>query len=588
MNLVSRFVLVLICSPAAFAADKWIKLTTPHFQLYTTAGEKKAREAILYFEQVRSFFLDVSPTKRDWDSPARIVAFKSEKQYAPFRPNDAAAAFYTRDENRDYIVMEDIAEQHYPAAIHEYTHLVVEHMKLDLPVWLSEGWADVYSTLRPKGKQALVGDLIPGRVVTLMQSKLIPIGDLTAVDRTSPLYNERDKAGLFYAESWALVHMLYLSPEYRPKFVSFVRAIASGKTFKNVCPEVFGKSMEDVQNDLLKYFRSTQFYGVLFNVKLTKSEEEPEVTEVSEFESALVLADLFTLVHKLDEAEQAYTKLAAINPASPEVEESLGYSSIDKNDPSAARQHFRNAVKNGSKSPVMCYRLGLLDEAAGDRSAAAGSFQRALELKPDYIDARLALSEEFLQQREFSKSLTVLGAAKKVRDDLATWYFSQAAFDYLQLGQDEKARTNAELAKKWSKKPGDTQQAERILELLDRKKEMLEHPDKLSAQAPRMERSTKAVSERPILTVIKEDLEHIEGKARKLVCAGKSAALSIDIGGKVKTFVIPDPEQIQIHHGGSVTFDFTCGPQDGYSVAIDYRKAQKEEDADGVVQVLDF
>jgi tetratricopeptide (TPR) repeat protein len=588
MNLVSRFGIVLVCAPALFAADQWIKLTTPHFQLYTTAGEKKAREAILYFEQVRSFFLEVSPTKRDWDTPARIVAFKSEKQYAPYRANDAAAAFYTRDENRDYIVMEDIADEHYPVAIHEYTHLVIEHQKLNLPVWLNEGWADVYSTLRPKGKQALVGDLIPGRVVKLMQSKLIPIWDLTKVDRTSPLYNERDKAGLFYAESWALVHMLYLSPEYRPKFVPFIRAIASGKTFEDVCKEVYGNSMQDVQNDLSKYFRSTQFYGVLFNVKLTKSEEEAQVSEVSEFESGLVLADLFTLVHKLDEAERAYMKLAAMNPDSPEVEESLGYLSIDKNDRSAACQHFRNAMKNGSKSPVISYRLGLLDEAAGDRSAAAASFQRALDLKPDYIDARLALSEELLQQREFSKSLTILGGAKKVSDDLATWYFSQAAFDYLQLGEDDQARTNAELAKKWSKKPGDTQQAERILELLDRKKEMLEHPEKFSAQRPRLERSTKALAERPTLTVIKEDLEHIEGKARKLVCAGKSAALSIDAGGKLKTFVIPDPELIQIRHGSSVTFDFSCGPQDGYSVAIDYRKPQKDEDADGIVQVLAF
>src|SRR5579862_7409407 len=60
------------------AADQWIKLSTPHFELYTTAGEKKGREAILYFEQVRSFFLEASPSKRAPEFPVRIVAFRSE------------------------------------------------------------------------------------------------------------------------------------------------------------------------------------------------------------------------------------------------------------------------------------------------------------------------------------------------------------------------------------------------------------------------------------------------------------------------------------------------------------------------------
>ena len=62
------------------APEHWIKLETPHFELYTTAGEKKGREAILYFEQVRSFFLQASPSKRAPEFPVRIVAFRSEGQ----------------------------------------------------------------------------------------------------------------------------------------------------------------------------------------------------------------------------------------------------------------------------------------------------------------------------------------------------------------------------------------------------------------------------------------------------------------------------------------------------------------------------
>ena len=41
---------------SAPAAEQWLKLQSSHFELYTTAGEKKGREAVLYFEQVRDFF----------------------------------------------------------------------------------------------------------------------------------------------------------------------------------------------------------------------------------------------------------------------------------------------------------------------------------------------------------------------------------------------------------------------------------------------------------------------------------------------------------------------------------------------------
>ena len=48
--------LLAFASVASAAEQKWVKATSANFEVYTTAGEKKAREAIVYFEQVRSFF----------------------------------------------------------------------------------------------------------------------------------------------------------------------------------------------------------------------------------------------------------------------------------------------------------------------------------------------------------------------------------------------------------------------------------------------------------------------------------------------------------------------------------------------------
>ena len=49
-------------SPAS-AAGPWICMHSANFELYTTAGEKTGREALLRFEEIRSAFSDIVGVK---------------------------------------------------------------------------------------------------------------------------------------------------------------------------------------------------------------------------------------------------------------------------------------------------------------------------------------------------------------------------------------------------------------------------------------------------------------------------------------------------------------------------------------------
>src|SRR5438270_11474077 len=99
---------------AAPPAGEWLRLTTPHFELYATAGAKRGRETILHFEQVRSFFMTAMPIQAGPEFPVRIIAFRTANQYAPYAASTAAAAYYTQSQYRDYIVMKDLGEEHFP------------------------------------------------------------------------------------------------------------------------------------------------------------------------------------------------------------------------------------------------------------------------------------------------------------------------------------------------------------------------------------------------------------------------------------------------------------------------------------------
>ena len=50
-------VVLFLAAIPALAADHWTRITTPDFELYTTASEKDGRDTIRHFEQVREFFL---------------------------------------------------------------------------------------------------------------------------------------------------------------------------------------------------------------------------------------------------------------------------------------------------------------------------------------------------------------------------------------------------------------------------------------------------------------------------------------------------------------------------------------------------
>jgi tetratricopeptide (TPR) repeat protein len=576
--------LLTLFAASGRAADQWTRVTTPHFELYTTAGEKKGRELILYFEQVRSFFTQSTPSKNGYDFPIRIVVFRSEKQYRPYSPNSAAAAYYTQGRYRDYIVMSDADTEHLPVAIHEFMHLVINHAGVKLPVWLNEGWADLYSTLKPKGSKAMVGDLIPGRVQVLQTEKWLSWDALTSVGLKSETYNEKDRAGIFYAESWALVHMLYLTPEYGGKFANFVLAVSRGQTAAQACQTVYGRSSEKVYADLQSYLRRNQLFGALIDVKLTKSEEDPEVSQVALFESETVLADLLSVAGKRDQAAEAFRKLEAENPGKPEIAQSMGYLAWQNNDRNGARAQFEKAFDAGGNDPEMCFHLAMLElEQSQTSDRALAALQRAVGVKPDYTDARFQLGLVEMNRHEYEGAIAAFGWIHKIDDEHAATLFNALAYAYLQVKNYDEARKQAVLALKWDKTDFDKQRSEQVIRYLDQI-DRKDHPvapaqmSEIQDERPHLARRDEPEAEKT---------ERVEGTAKTFDCDAKRFVMEVD--GKAFAFDLPDPSKIRLRHEGSDTFEFTCGPQKPFHVAVEYVPAAKADgELKGSLRVLEF
>lgn len=457
--------LSLAIAPACLAGG-WTRLTTPHFEMVTTATAAEGREAILYFERVRNFFLQASPLHKTTDKPVRIVAFHSAEEFEAYRSGEMDVAYYATDRRRNYIVMEGIAPGYYPVAIHEFTHLMVDESGLKLPVWLNEGWADVYSTLRPAGAGTfIVGDVIAGRVEELRKDRWIPLRALTVAELGSDLYNEPRDVGMFYAESWALAHMLYLSPAYGPRFASFVAGISAGQSMAQACRGELGKSLEAVEKDLHSYLDGRRLMGLEFHVKAGAAVGEPVVAAaMTELDSTLAKADLWSAIHKDAKAVDEYDWLRRRYPDRPEVDESLGYRAWANGDQSGARRHFELAVKKGTRDARMCFDYARLERAAGDpERRAVTALQRAVWLKPDYAAARIELARVWMEQGQYVEAVEELRRVKAVTPDQAVAYYLAMAEGYWKTGRGEEAKEEARIAKKWARTAGESERAEAAL-----------------------------------------------------------------------------------------------------------------------------
>jgi tetratricopeptide (TPR) repeat protein len=557
--------------------------------MYTSAGERAGRERILHFEQIRAFFVGALDFQAS-AVPVRIVAFRSDREYRRFQPNEVARAFYLPVGDKDYIIIGQLGQADFPLAIHEYVHLVLRRSGLNPPLWLNEGMADLYSTLRPRGGGLAVGALIPGRYQVLRTATWLDLATLTAIDHDSSHYNEKDRAGIFYAQSWALTHMLRLSEDYRPKSSDFLKVVLAGAPATEAFASVYGKSLEEVGQDLAAYMRGDRFYEGLFDARLEKQAEKPEVREATPLEYGLVLADLLAATRREDEARQAYLELAAANPDRPEIPEALAYLALQRSRESEAREHMARATELGSASARLYSDYGeLLRRSGAGNGEVIAALEKAVSLNPDLLEARYNLGVLLLSEGRFNESLAHLRTIRRITPDRAVAFFQTLAHANKGAGNLEEARIAAGLARKHAKTAREISSSEQLLEWIDRPGRPETAPPRADSR-PRMLRpraDPKAVEPPP--APIEPSAQTMEGTLTRFECLGKTARLHLDSGGRSVAFAILNPTAVLIRGAVSGSFDFTCGPQKPTPVRIEYSQDPAAgPGAAGVVVSIEF
>jgi tetratricopeptide (TPR) repeat protein len=355
---------------------RWIKVETANFSVFSNADEAIARPVAESFEQLWQVLVqhfDVLPVASPVPTSVFVFDFFTDAflPYGPLRkgkPEASGGAFFS-GRSADYIavVERDYRFPDHMDIYHDYVHSVLEAFVPELPLWLQEGLAEYYSVFDIEEGEVHVGYRVNRHIGWLRNKRLIPFAELFAIDRASPEYDEAERTGIFYAESWLLTHMLVTERENgRAEIAAYAGLLRQGVGQDAAFTTAFGTTYEELEAELRRYIRSRSHHYLVFPV----SREIVSSTRVSELSRPELLFRLGDL---------------------------LGSGMGERFD--FAAEHFEAALEiDRSYGPAVA-GLGLLDEHTGRHETALRRYEKAAELAPD--DDRI----NFLLGRALARSV---------------------------------------------------------------------------------------------------------------------------------------------------------------------------------------
>jgi hypothetical protein len=566
--LVLALVMLAAARPGVAAASKWTYASSEHFDIYTTAGEKRAREALVYFERVHAFFADFLKLEPKPLHPTRLIVYSNAREYEPVKVNDVAAAYYAGGPDRDYIVMRSFDSESYPLVVHEYAHLIARHSGAAYPPWLNEGLAEFFSTLVPEAGQMSIGKVPRGRLRELVNGGLMDLNRLLAVTHGSPEYSWQDHVGTFYAQSWALTHMIVTSDAYRAKSGTFVASVGRGVPAADAFQSIYGKTIANVFADLGFYIRGQHFLYFTAKYRDPKAAATASARAATDFEAALVTANLLAeRLGKAGEARAMYEKLALEQPNDVSLLEARALLELRDGRSDLAKELLSKAVAAGSRNPKI-YRWAA--SFADSSDVRARLLEKALALDPNDLDMRLAFASALLAKPDRDAALRVLEPVKVIAPEQAFMYFQLMANIAMQNNEIADARRAAARARQAAVGTSQTEYADRLLQSIDAyiasraaadraEREFVVATNRPPASdAP----STTAAGTLETSTLTGEVLTVLSGRIKLFDCRGASPIVEVATDAGSLRLLVDDPLKIQVVGSEGPSVDITCGPQD--------------------------
>ena len=397
--------------------DNWRSVRTNNLLLIGNADAEKLRQVAAWLEFFHSAFARlVSRNVLDSSVATRVVVFRDEASFVPFKPlyqgrPANVAGFFQPGDDVNYIAISlDPSERDpFSTAFHEYVHLHLKDNVPGVPLWLNEGLAEFYGSMQFTGGEALLGAPLAHYIQLLRGHEMLPLTTLFSISSNSPHYNEQDKSGIFYGQSWALVHYLMLGggAGRQDQFKRFLQQVGRGDAPAKALEDAFGMSIAAVESELKAYVRRGDFSAMRIasaDPEAYASYTAMQRSSLSDAEANYYLGDLLFHIDREADAERYFKQAIAQDPNFLPPYASLGLINVYRRRYAEAKRYLERAATS-SQSHLIHYLYAYVLSREGvapnghisDYSRENAALMRehlakAIKLSPDYAPAYYLLA----------------------------------------------------------------------------------------------------------------------------------------------------------------------------------------------------
>ena len=598
----------------AQAKDTWIKVQSQNFTLIGNASEKDVRQVANRLEQFRDVFSRLFPNaKFETPVPTTVIVFKSMSSYKPFNPGNNAGYFQKGDDVNYITLTNDPTQNPFSVIYHEYVHLLIDNTSGNVPTWFNEGLAEYYSTFTIEDDRKVhLGELIPYHLMALREEKLYPLRRLFGVNQYSPEYNEGSKRGMFYAESWALVHYLLQANNAQrvPQLGKFLQLLGSNVSVDDAFKQGFGTDIDLFEKELKKYIEGHTFHMQIatFEHKL-EVDSQFQTSPVTEGEAQAYLGDLLLHTNQLSAAETRLQQALAEDPKSPMAHASLGIVRMRQGKFDEAKKFLQEAVEAQSSNYLTHYYYAYalsregMDSTNMVRGYSAESanlmraeLRKAIQLNPTFPESYSLLAfvntvtgaelEESIALLQ--KALTLSPGKQILSFHLAQIYMRQQKFDLArQTLEPLRTASDRQLQK----------QAEMLLESIKRYQDQVTQSnatrDSNAGDRPELRRfeANESTTEEPPKTesdYLREALrpvgageQQIQGMFMKLDCDNKGVAyFTVQASNRAYRIRATALQQVQLTAYAPAPAEVSCGVRKNpENIVLTFRPSNEPKDA---------
>jgi hypothetical protein len=557
---VSRAFLFLFLAVLLRADDHWIGLKSGPFEVFSSAGEKPARETLMYLEQFRETLRIITgkeEMKMVW--PVRVLIFK---RTPPAQPNLAIG----RD-GRMLAISESGA---FPReSVKELARILLYENTTQLPQAIETGLIELVSTLEVNGTRVTLGAPVP------------------EAERT---------------HGWALMQLVTTNPDYAGRSRVMVSNLEHSGDFEAACHNAFEKTAKQINDQADAYLKSGNFATTSVSGRALSPVRDFKGMQLDADDGKIAVADLL-LAAGSKQAEAAYTSMQGARAA-----EGLGLIAIKEYKDNQARGLFQSAIESKSESARAWLELGRLEP---DAAKAVKDLKRSSELNPNWAEPYLRMAErqdDLTQKAELLKKAANLDArnidywqllakTETAAKDYPAAQKAWAGAERAAANDEERARIHqVRLQAEQERADFEAAEKKRIADEREQDRQRVKAQSDAAIHAAEEAAGKRLNPEGKALPKPEGWYEAmqggdatVEGMLARLDCLGKQAKLVIQTAdGKTIQLLVGDPSQIVIAGGGEKAL--ACGIQkSSRKVSVQYKaKPNAKLKTAGVATTIEF